>query len=537
MLTHERPLVPTSDSIDTTRVKLSALVRMPARGLQLIWSDRWIGVASTVVIAAVTGLLVALTMPRGPVTTAQALSLMAAGVAVGVVAGLALRSRWAMLLAPVVHVATFEFGRRGTDGPTVDGISFGTSFEILAFILGRGFYALIGLFPMVLGVAYGAALARRFATSAAAHRGRRVGRYARATGGGLSTVALIGLAVLIAWPASTPAIAGPDGERLPGSIASLEEVRLGGHDQTVLIRGASVDNPVVLWLNGGPGQSGLGFTRALFEGLAQDFVVVDWDQRGAGKSYPALDPTSTWTLDQAVADTVALTNELRDRFDEEKIYLAGVSWGTTLGVLAVQQHPELFHAYIGAGQMVSELETDRRLYRDVLAYAEQTGDSDLADQMRAYGEPPYDDVWANAFVMQQYEELADDYTAPPAYVERGDASGIGPFGVLASEYTFVDKVNVLRGLMDTFAVMYPQLQGIDFRRDVPRLDVPVYIVAGEYELAARRDLALEWFDLLQAPSKRRFTLDDSGHSVAFEQFGEFHRIMVETVLPETYPNK
>jgi pimeloyl-ACP methyl ester carboxylesterase len=86
-----------------------------------------------------------------------------------------------------------------------------------------------------------------------------------------------------------------------------------------------------------------------------------------------------------------------------------------------------------------------------------------------------------------------------------------------------------------FWVMYPQLQEIDFRDDVPRLEVPVYFLDGEAELTARRDLFYEWYGALNAPSKQIFTFANAGHSVAYEQFEAFHRIMLETVLPETYP--
>jgi len=113
-------------------------------------------------------------------------------------------------------------------------------------------------------------------------------------------------------------------------------------------------------------------------------------------------------------------------------------------------------------------------------------------------------------------------------------AGIGPWGLTAREYTFVEKVNVLRGLIDSFGVMYPQLQEIDFRRDVPRLDVPVYLFDGAHELSGRRDLALEWYGQLQAPIKRIYTFDNAGHAPAREEFRAFHKILVETVVPETY---
>lgn len=416
-------------------------------------------------------------------------------------------------------------------------VRFDTVYGILAFILGRGVYGLLVLLPMLLGAAYGAGFARRLDTSAATPpvRRRRVARSARRSIAGLTTLALIALAVWIALPASTPPILGADGKLVPGSIAELTTVRLGGHDQTIMIRGYSANKPVLLYLNGGTGQSGLPFTRVVLDDLSRDFVIVDWDQRGTGKSYAALDPAATLTLNQAVSDTIELTNELRQRFDEQKIYVVGESWGSILGVLAVQRQPDLFYAFIGSGQMVSVRETDRRFYQDVLDRAAHEGNAELAASMRAYGQPPYADIpYANFVAAGHYEQLYKPYTPSQADRDRGNAAGIGPYGVLASEYNLIEKVNVLRGLFDMFTVMYPQLQELDFRRDVPRLDVPVYILDGAAELTARRNLSHAWFNALDAPTKRMFTLENAAHSVAFEQFEAFDTIMRETVLPETY---
>jgi pimeloyl-ACP methyl ester carboxylesterase len=173
----------------------------------------------------------------------------------------------------------------------------------------------------------------------------------------------------------------------------------------------------------------------------------------------------------------------------------------------------------------------------VLDLADETGNTELKEKMLTYGEPPYADIpYANAFVMGYYEPLYKPYSLPPSYIERVSGAGLGPWGVLGSEYNLVEKVNVLRGLIDMFTVMYPQLQGIDFRGDVTRLEAPVYILDGAAELTSRRDLALEWFEQLEAPIKRIFTFENAAHSTAFEQFEAFHRILLDTILPETYPD-
>lgn len=504
------------------------------RPLSTIWQHRGLGMAVALGVTALAGLFVSFTMPRGPATAAQALTIMVTGLIVGLVAGLASRSRWAMVLAPIAYIVTIEIGQLDVVGPTVGAIRLDNTFGILALILGRGFHGLVALLPMILGVEWGVQWSRWLSDNTGQSRGR-LRMIARKTVTAAITLFLIALAILIAIPASTPPILNQDGEPVPGSIAELATVNIGGHDQAIMIRGYDVNKPILLYLSGGPGQSSLPYARVMFGDLTRDFILVGWDQRGTGKSYAALDPTSTLTLDQAVSDTIELTNYLRDRFDEDKIYLLGESWGTTLGVLAAQQRPDLYHAFIGSGQMVSQRETDQRLYYDLIEYAAHRGDMMLAADILAYGEPPYADVpYAYGFVMGYYDALYKPYTPPQAYVERGEGAGLGPWGVLGSEYNLVEKINVLRGLIDMFTVLYPQLQEIDFRQDVTRLEVPVYILDGQAELSSRRDLALEWLDQLEAPQKDIFSFENAGHAPAFEHFEAFHEILTNTILPETY---
>ncbi len=485
-----------------------------------LWTNKRIGLGAVLAIVAGAGLLSAWLMPRGPITTTQALASMVVGLLIGGVAGLILGSRWSLVVAPLGFLAVYEAARLNVGGPMIDGIHLDSLYGVIAFVVGRFMHGLFFLAPMMVGALVGVALAARLGKPGASALGI-IGWSLT----GVAAVALIGLAVATARPATTAPILGADGAALPGSIAELTEISIGGHPQTLMIRGRSVEKPVLLYLAGGPGGTDIGAMR-MDAGLEQHFVVVVWEQRGAGKSYAALDPVETLTLEQMVADTIEVTNYLRARFDEEKIYLVGNSWGATLGALAVQQQPELFHAYVGAGQMVSQRETDRMFYADTLAWAEATGNEALAATLRGNGPPPYADL------LDYESALSHEHDWNPyPYL---DTSREMPAILFVPEYTLMDRINGFRSFLDTFSVLYPQLQEIDFRQDVPKLEVPVYLVTGKYEARGRAVLAQEWFAMLEAPSKESLVFARSGHRSLFEEPAEFVKIM-ERVLAETYP--
>ncbi len=484
-----------------------------------------IGLLVAASMAALWGLVAGVWTPRGPLTTVEVLAAMTIGVGVGVAAGFVARSRWAMLVTPVAFAVVFELTRIGTDGPTVDAPAAST-YGILAMVVGRGFHGLVSLTPMVLGAALGAGFARR---RGAEHEPSTpsAGQFARGTVAAITGFALIVLAALVARSATTEPIVDAGGEPAAGSIAELTTVMAGGKELGLMIRGASVDNPVVLFLAGGPGGSERGAMRNHLEALEDTFTVATWDQRGTGTSYPALDPTDTLTLEGQVADTIEVTDYLRDRFDTDTIYLLGQSWGSTLGVLAVQAAPDRYAAFIGTGQMVSQLETDRIFYDDTLAWAEQN-DPALADKLRDIGPPPYE-------AMLDYETaLSYEHQVYP-YDHSPNSEGEGGFSenFLVPEYALVDQVHLLGAFMDTFAALYPQLQDIDFRETATEFDVPMFFVQGAHEADGRAVLFDEWYDMVDAPIKDLTVLDTSGHRPLFEQPDEFVAYMDDTVLDST----
>ena len=346
---------------------------------------------------------------------------------------------------------------------------------------------------------------------------------------------LVAFVLYSQWMAHTPAILGEDGQPLPGSIASLEKVKLGGVDQWLILRGQDVDKPVLLFLSGGPGASEAARVLRFNNELEKHFVVVIWEQRGCGKSYPSINPKSDLTIGQYVSDVIELSEMLSARFDEQKIYLVGHSWGTIIGLLAAQERPDLYHAYVGTAQMVDVQETDQMIYELVLEHSRQTGDVDFVKTLETQGPPPYFgkspiQPYATLFG-REYQLFEAPNIQDPEYRRDGD---ILQLMLKQPEYGWLDRVYYLLGLMNTFNVVYPQLQEMDFRVDATRLDLPVYIVLGRHDMNNPSSIPEEYFSLLEAPKKELIFFENSGHGMIWEEASLFHHLMVETILPETY---
>jgi pimeloyl-ACP methyl ester carboxylesterase len=348
-------------------------------------------------------------------------------------------------------------------------------------------------------------------------------------------VLLAAVVAVSQWRAHTPPIPGNDGSPLPGSIASLESMTLNGVKQWLIIRGQDIEKPVLLFLSGGPGSSEAARVLRFNQELEKEFVVVIWEQRGCGKSYPSLRPKSNLTVEQYTEDIIALSEHLMERFDETKIYLVGHSWGTIIGVRAVQQRPDLYHAYVGTAQMVNVLESDQIIYEKMVDYARQTGDGKYMQSLEKQGPPPYGGKnpivpYAN-LLSREYQVFETRATTNQEYINDGDLLRLM---LRQPEYGWLDRVHNLLGLKNTFNVVYPQLQDFDFREDAAKLDLPVYLISGRNDSNAPIWLTEDYYNRLQAPDKHLIYFEDSGHGMIWQEADRFFDVMVNTVLAETY---
>ena len=232
---------------------------------------------------------------------------------------------------------------------------------------------------------------------------------------------------------------------LPGSIAWLGKMRVGGVEQWLLIRGSNRKNPVVLFVHGGPGAPTMYLAHRFQRGLEREFVMVQWDQRGAGKSFDAGDPVDSLTLRRTLDDTYEITRWLRREFHQRRIYIAGHSWGSMVGMLAIKEHPEYYRAFIGIGQMAADSAKERAVQRQWLLHAAyETNDRELVDRLNNFGDFTDTDIFKHRGELHTHKSflplLASSFRAPE-YTWRDI------FNIRRGE-TFVDanmKENVIRG--------------------------------------------------------------------------------------------
>ncbi|MGN7200800.1 alpha/beta fold hydrolase [Arthrobacter sp. SAFR-044] len=343
---------------------------------------------------------------------------------------------------------------------------------------------------------------------------------------GLGAVALAAAAAVIASQtlAGTPPITDSHGDPLPGSIAGAEKVQLNGSEQWILVRGQNTSNPVLLNLGmGGPGGGGF-FNAQELRALEDQFTVVSWDEPGTGKSYGAA-PISDLNKERYVNDAVALTNLLRERFDQQKIFIYGVSWSSIVGIWLVQEHPELYHAFVSTGQMVNTTQNDRMGYQLALQHLDDQGDTGRAEELRRNGPPPY----RGDNVASPYIAYLDVLNEMMGSLRFSVAVPLIPFFV--PEYGYLDKINHTRGVTESFNAVYPQLENLDFRQQALELDVPVYFFVGRHDINAMASLVEDYYNALSAPGKQLILLE-GGHGLgSAENQDVFYDAMRKQVRP------
>lgn len=314
------------------------------------------------------------------------------------------------------------------------------------------------------------------------------------------------------------------------SINESKFVSIGGIEQWITIKGDDLSKPIILFIHGGPGSTMSQYDNAMYRGWEKNFILVNWDQRGAGKTYgrntPADITEEYWiknplTLKQMTQDGIELTHYLIDYLNKKKVILVGTSWGSILGTEMALSNPELFHAYIGHAQFVNFSDNIMYSYQKVFEMAKDQKDKVSIDELITLGKPLYNNAKSYGQllrIVKKYEiknstpapnfwwEIASEYDNEKDSKDRYDGD----------DYSFINFVGHEKlGIKSMVADTDYNIDGLEFK-------IPVYLIQGEQDILTSKEVNKPYFDKINAPKKEYFLLQDAGHghnqSIVNKQF-------------------
>ncbi len=334
--------------------------------------------------------------------------------------------------------------------------------------------------------------------------------------------------LLLRMAEATAAAPGAPAPSAPQPVKEEMFVRIGGIDQWLTIEGKNRENPVVLFLHGGPGDAYSPFAAALFHGWDKGLTLVQWDQRGAGRTYgksgPSIEPTMT--VAQMVQDGVEVAQFLTKHLEKKKIIICGGSWGSMLGIYLAHARPDLFYAYVGDAQMVNWQKNVGASYMRVLELARAADDRPAIAALTAIGPPPWSSLakwpqfrkWQRAYQAKTATAAAPDMTRSPEYDSPEERAQYAA----ADDFSFLHFVGMTMSGPIT-RVDLPSL-GTDFA-------IPIFMIQGEEDLVAVPELAKSYFDTIKAPRKRFYLVPGTGHEPSVPELSLILKILTDEVRP------
>lgn len=319
---------------------------------------------------------------------------------------------------------------------------------------------------------------------------------------------------------STEPIRDSVGGAAPESIAELEQIELGGFQQWILMRGDDQSNPVLLWLHGGPGAAQMPLAHHLDRPLEEEFVVVHWDQRGAGKSNHRGFDEQTMTFEQFLTDTRELINYLKSRFDRDQIYLLGHSWGSQLGLEYAHRYPEDIKAYISVSQVVDNHRAYEIGYEWLQTQIRENGSRRDLRKLEELGRPPYTVHADHVAFAQLIGTFGGNFDISMTRLAR--------IALRAPEYRLRDYYRWLNGANRGSGPMWDEIYAhhIDYITRIPSLEVPVWFLAGDLDKNTPRLLIEEYFEKMDAPQKRLVVFESSAHTPFLGEPEKFNREVI-----------
>jgi pimeloyl-ACP methyl ester carboxylesterase len=341
--------------------------------------------------------------------------------------------------------------------------------------------------------------------------------------------------LLIYSPGKPEPFLDNNGEPVAGSISEKTFVKIGGVRQGMFIRGKNINNPVLLYIHGGPAFPNYFLIDKYKPGLEEYFTVCYWEQRGGGLSYSPDVTLESMNFGQLSSDAIEVTKYLLDRFDKRKIYLMAHSGGTPFAIMAAAKAPQLFYSYIGMAQITRQAESEKLAYRYMLEQYIANGNKKTVAELKKY--PVID---SSDYIVPFYKSLTRDQSMHDLGIGTMRSMKSVVKGVfipvwMCKAYTIREKINIWASKFSFIkkTKLIDELFATDVPASVPELEIPVYFFSGKFDLTVNHDLSRSYLEQLQAPVKGFYTFSGSAHSPIFEEPQKVTEVLIKDVLNGT----
>lgn len=329
-------------------------------------------------------------------------------------------------------------------------------------------------------------------------------------------VIILLLVIVLFRPTWTQQIKGDN------SINVLEQVDVNGENHGIMIRGNNKDNPVILFVHGGPGTSEIPYAADYQDLLESKFTVVHYDQRASGKSFHFSEDYSNLSPELLVDDLLAMTDYITKRLGKEKVILIGHSYGTYIGMQAANRAPEKYEAYVGIGQMSEIIKSEIDNLNYVIEQAQSAGNTEDVLYLQGLTEKVEN---GEMFTPRNY---VIKYGGATRLIDNPDGNNLGM--LLSSEYNLFDIIRYNYGLIYSQNSLLKNLTENSLPSIVTKLELPCYFVMGKYDYMTSSNAALKYFDMIEANQKEFISFDQSAHYPQFEEKEKFYEWMCETFI-------
>ena len=320
-----------------------------------------------------------------------------------------------------------------------------------------------------------------------------------------------------------------NGEVILNSLTEKKFIEINGIKQGFFLRSENPENPVILFLHGGPGSPELAlfYRYEILERLEKYFTVCYWDQRGAGMSFNNSIKPAAMTLEHMIEDTRQITEYLKHRFNQEKIFLLGHSWGTVLGIKTIKKHPENYAAYIGIGQVSNPQKSEKLSYDYMLHHAMEINDKQAVKKLKKFNSNSPDFPTMN-YIITVRSQLMNKYGIG---ITRENFRAASEKNVLFFKgYTLSEKIKYFQGMLFSVKHLWNSAISDNLFESSISFQTPVYIIHGKYDYQVSYTLSREYFEIIKAPDKSFFTFEKSAHSPNIEEPEKFIQIVRQIAL-------